>query len=197
MVMKMAEMVPVEARMVEDTAEATKAEITAEGPAEVPAEAEPSASEVTPSIPAVAPSEITASRSTQARSPSDLIEPNNTYTGWSVNIRVTKHILSKPYQSSFSTGPSTPIPPAGPPNTTKSISSPSSPNRLKRPVLNLGMTTRMILRLLVYEEVARQGGMRGRLEWRRVEMLQEATSAEGSDSEFSIPFLGAHRPLGG
>jgi len=36
----------------------------------------------------------------------------------------------------------------------------------------------------VYEEGARRGGMKGRLEWRRVEMPLEAMSLEGSDSEF-------------
>ncbi|KAK1758806.1 Di-copper centre-containing protein [Echria macrotheca] len=43
------------------------------------------------------PHPITSAAPTN-RDPSDLIEPDNTFTDWSVNVRAIKHILSKPYQ---------------------------------------------------------------------------------------------------
>jgi tyrosinase len=33
----------------------------------------------------------------QTRSRADLIEPDNTYTDWTVNIRAIKHVLGRPY----------------------------------------------------------------------------------------------------
>ncbi|KAK3314031.1 hypothetical protein B0H66DRAFT_537281 [Apodospora peruviana] len=55
-------------------------------------------------------SEMQPTEAVPPRDPSDLIEDNNTYTDWSVNIRATKHILGKPYQVIVFDGPFNPDP---------------------------------------------------------------------------------------
>ncbi|KAK0651104.1 hypothetical protein B0T16DRAFT_403180 [Cercophora newfieldiana] len=105
--LKVTEMLKVEAIPVEETAEATTAE--------APAEAAPEAAPEVPSAPIVAPleattSEIAVDSGTQTRDSKDLIEPDNTYTDWSVNIRATKHVLGKPYQVIVFDGPFNPDP---------------------------------------------------------------------------------------
>jgi len=107
--LKLAALAPVGATLVEEEVAAEEAvPVAAEAAEAVPIVAEAAAEIAEP--PHAAAVAVGSSGAAPTRVPSDLIEADNTYTDWSVNIRATKHILGKPYQVIVFDGPFNPDP---------------------------------------------------------------------------------------